>query len=751
MPNGPSIDSRNYAEILQEALARIPVHNPDWTNFNDSDPGVTLLQLFAFMTESIIYRANQIPDRNRRKFLQLLGIEPKPATAAQGFVTLSNERGSLEVRAFPAGLDVRAGATRFQTRQGLAVLPVEAQLFYKRSLSNTADTEAEQAELELLYTQLYQDLLDEDSSAAAFYETTPMPQPTADGVLPVLDLDSTVDGCLWIALLARPNEELDEVRAKLAGQTLTVGVMPFLEDIGIQLSPNERRQTATPVNWEIGIPASDPPRYRPLNVRTDIDILSEPGLVELTLPGKADLETWDFTQIEPGLEGTGEYPPSLANTDISDRVVAWLRLRVAKQSDTRTVKAQVAWLGINATQIQQRVPVQGEVVGVGNGEPDQVFQLVNPPVLPDTVVVTVGDTPWAVIDDLLAADPEVPVNDVRLPLYTRDVARSSVDSQRTQVYTINAAGELRTGDGFHGARVPPGARVVVDYAFGGGRLGNVGVDLINRSPQIPAGYRVTNPIRTWGGDDAETLASAENSIPRLWKTRDRLVSLEDFKVIAQRTPGVDIGRVEPIVQFAPNQPDVPMPGAVTLLVIPVTAGTDTPQPDQFFLETVANYVCPRRLVTTELYVYGPRYVDIWVSVAIAVAKGEAIGPVRQAVKEALFQALSPLYGGPGSGWPLNKRVLPAELEAVVARVEGVRFVAELLLGITSGETVTAVSEVSISGLELPRLRNVGVTDDALTPLDRLGNATPLDQLRQAPTVVSSEQRITPIPVVPEQC
>jgi predicted phage baseplate assembly protein len=141
MPNGPIIDSRDYADILQEALARIPVHNPEWTNFNDSDPGVTLLQLFAFMTESIVYRANQIPDRNRRKFLQLLGIEPKPATAAEGFVTLSNDRGPLEVRAFSPGLDVRAGAVRFRTTQGLEVLPVEARLFYKRSLAEIAETD----------------------------------------------------------------------------------------------------------------------------------------------------------------------------------------------------------------------------------------------------------------------------------------------------------------------------------------------------------------------------------------------------------------------------------------------------------------------------------------------------------------------------------------------------------------------------------------------------------------------------------
>ena len=746
MPNGPSIDSRDYADILREALARIPVHNPEWTNFNDSDPGVTLLQLFAFMTESILYRANQIPDRNRRKFLQLLGIEPKPATAAQGFVTLSNDLGPLEVRAFSPGLEVRAGAVRFRTTQGLEVLPVEARLFYKRSLAEIAATQADLEALEALYTQLYQDLLDDDNSEPAFYETTPMPQPSADGTLPRLDLNTTVDGCLWLALLARPNEDTEQVRSQLSGKTLTVGVMPFLENTGVTLSPEDVTQNNNPIHWEIANAEGDSARYRPLDARSDQDILSQPGLVELTLPSTAELTTWNFDDLEPGLEGTGEYPPSLANTDISDRVITWLRLRVDKTTDSRTVKAQIAWLGINATQIQQRVPVRGEVVGTGNGEPDQVFQLTNAPVLPNTVAVTVGDDRWQPIDDLLAADPEVPVADVRLPVYAADAARIESDGRRTQVYTITPKGALTMGDGFHGARVPRGVRVVVSYDFGGGRLGNVGIGLINRSPQIPAGYTVINPMRTWGGDDAETLDQAEKSIPLTWKNRDRLVSAQDFVDVTHRTPGVEMGRVETLVQFVPpdepGQPGTMMPGAVTVMVIPVTPGTDTPRPDQFFLEAVGNYLCPRRLITTELHIRGPEYLDVWISVGIVVLGGYAIGPVRQAVKEALYRALSPLYGGSGSGWPLDKSVLPAELEAIVARVEGVRYVAQLLLGITSDTSIVSISDVALSGLQLPRLKNVAVTE---------GAATPLNQLRQAPTVVEGDQRFTPIPIVPEQC
>ena len=92
----PVFDSRSYRDILNEALARIPVHNPEWTNFNDSDPGITLLQLFAFMSESIIYRANRIPERNRLKYLRLLGVPLRAASAACGLVVFSNPRGELK-------------------------------------------------------------------------------------------------------------------------------------------------------------------------------------------------------------------------------------------------------------------------------------------------------------------------------------------------------------------------------------------------------------------------------------------------------------------------------------------------------------------------------------------------------------------------------------------------------------------------------------------------------------------------------
>jgi Baseplate J-like protein len=68
----PNLDDRSYEDLVEEALALIPTHAPQWTNHNPSDPGITLVELFAFLTEAIIYRLNRVTSRNILSFLKLL-------------------------------------------------------------------------------------------------------------------------------------------------------------------------------------------------------------------------------------------------------------------------------------------------------------------------------------------------------------------------------------------------------------------------------------------------------------------------------------------------------------------------------------------------------------------------------------------------------------------------------------------------------------------------------------------------------
>ena len=77
----PILDDRSYAQLRDELVARIPVYTPEWTDHHPSDPGITLLELFAFLGENLLFRFNQIPDATKLAFLRLLDIPLRPAVA----------------------------------------------------------------------------------------------------------------------------------------------------------------------------------------------------------------------------------------------------------------------------------------------------------------------------------------------------------------------------------------------------------------------------------------------------------------------------------------------------------------------------------------------------------------------------------------------------------------------------------------------------------------------------------------------
>ncbi|NOS89425.1 MAG: hypothetical protein HOP34_12975 [Methylococcaceae bacterium] len=68
----PILDDRNYDDLVAEAIAMIPRYAPAWTNYNASDPGITLIELLAYFTELLIYRLDRISLENKINFLKLL-------------------------------------------------------------------------------------------------------------------------------------------------------------------------------------------------------------------------------------------------------------------------------------------------------------------------------------------------------------------------------------------------------------------------------------------------------------------------------------------------------------------------------------------------------------------------------------------------------------------------------------------------------------------------------------------------------
>ncbi|HSN77462.1 MAG TPA: putative baseplate assembly protein [Anaerolineae bacterium] len=747
----PVLDDRNYEQILEEALRRVPVYTPEWTSHRvESDPGVTIVQLFAFLTESLLYRANRIPELNRLKFLQLLNVPLRPASAADGLLAIQNERGPIQPLLLEQGVVVNAGNVPFVTRDPLNVLPVQAQVFYKRPIAATDPAYTG-------YRDQYEAVLAARLAAEAdlqglpfpgsgefealgitpqFYEPVALPQPKRGEPLPAFDLDAASDRSLYLALLAPQNVSPGEVRRAIANQVLTIGIAPATSGQTPPLAPMQVGSTlllASGLAFEIadtslttasGVPVA---RYAPLKLVQQMDVLDSPGLVMVELPDASALNTWEFA--EPLEEGTADFPPRLEDEQLHDRLVTWLRIRLPKPAHEEPASGRdhrIAWVGINSVRITQAVPVFNELLGDGNGEPDQAFALANAPALPGSLRLAVqegeGWQSWMQVDDLLAFGPD------------------------DRVYTADAeSGVVRFGDGLRGRR--PRGRILASYEYGGGPQGNVAIGAVNasRDTRLQGGYKISNPVPTGGGALGETPADGERRIPQVIRHRERLVTLQDFRDITRRAPGVNVGRVEVLPLFKPAEPE-PLQdaaGVVTLLVVPRFDALDPlwPSPDRLFLRRICDHLDSRRLVTTEIYVRGPNYLPVFISVGIEVRAGYFVDQVEQDVEQRLRQYLSSLPPGgvDGLGWPLKKRLLRKDLEAVVTRVPGVDFVDSLQMGVGSPQDVEIYS---LSGLDLPRVAGVEV---------RPGAAASLESLFAPTGSIPSLNEGVPIPVSRAKC
>jgi hypothetical protein len=750
----PVIDDRRYKELVDELVARIAVHTPEWTNFNSADPGITLIQLFAHLTENMLYRANQIPERNRLKFLQLLGIGLNPAQEARGLVAFANEQGARKRLVIPKGTALAAGPVQFKTATGLDALPLASRCYVKRSL--TPD-----AELADYYAMLYASYGRTAPDGYALYESVEVDP------LKGIDFAQALDRTVWIALLARKDEPKasaddpwSELRKDLSGRTLSLGLVPDAATQARDLAPPSQ---ATPVErvLSFAVPRGDvgiafdaegapAPRYQELSPRADFDPLTTAGIVELALPEAARLQSW--SALDPLEAGVGELPPFLEDDRIAERVVTWLKVSAGAAASVR-----LAWIGINAAQVRQRIDVNAERLAEGDGTPGQRYALARAPVLEGSVrIVGVGGgarREWQPIDDLAAADPEVPLRTPGEPLREMRPDRFALDPE---------AGLITFGDGLTGRRPVAGEILYASYAYCEGREGNVGAGAINRGPLLPAGVRVSNPVPTWGGADSEGVADGEKQIRRRLQNRDRLVTAGDFVSIAWRTPGLDIGRIEVLAAAHPSVWPVAtgsVPGAVTVLAIPRfdAAHPAAPRPDRLFVDALCGHLDPRRLVTTELAIRGPSYVGIWVSVGIEIAGGQSAAEVIERVKAQVKAHLSPLpreglsirdlieplYAPEADpalrGWPLGRAVNARTILAEAARAPGVISVADVLLAQGAGP---ATESVAMQGLELPELLGISVT---------VGDPAPLDQLRGAAPTPGGPVRRLPVPVLAETC
>jgi len=101
------LDDRTFEQLQTELRRRIPAYTPEWTDHNESDPGITLMQLFAWLGEMIIYRLNKVPQKNYQAFLELVGIDPELPKAATAELTFKVSRKGYGVM-IPAGTQAQA-------------------------------------------------------------------------------------------------------------------------------------------------------------------------------------------------------------------------------------------------------------------------------------------------------------------------------------------------------------------------------------------------------------------------------------------------------------------------------------------------------------------------------------------------------------------------------------------------------------------------------------------------------------------
>jgi predicted phage baseplate assembly protein len=473
------------------------------------------------------------------------------------------------------------------------------------------------------------------------------------------------------------------------------------------------------------------------------------------LPPADALKLW--TNLDPLEAGVGALPPAIPDARAASRLITWVRVQSSAAS------LALRWAGINCTMATQVTRIIGEALGTGDGTPGQRRQLARAPVVEGSVAITSIDgdgkaTEWTAVDDLLAAAPEVAAPGTSVPPWAAPATAFKVDAE---------GGMVQFGDGLAGQRPRPTDRLAAAYLASEGAQGNVAAGAIKAGPLLPGGIEATNPVPAWGGAEAETVADGERQISRLIGHRDRLVTAQDFRSIAWRTPGVAIGRIEVLPGWHPDLASAGMgfaPGVVTLMAIPARDGQHpaAPRADAGFLDALCRWLDPRRLVTTELHLRGPQYRGLWISVGVDVAPGHGSADVLAAVRARVAAFLSPLpadglgfaaepmlYAEPDTsrGWPLGKAVQARTLLAEVARVAGVEAVTGLLLAQASGD---AVEEVSITGIELPEILGLSVAAGPPLPLAALrgggdggGDGGGTDG-RGGP-------RLLPVPMVSDHC
>lgn len=653
----PILDNRNFEDIVAEAKARIPRYTPEWTDFNPGDPGMALVELFAWMTELLSFRLNQVPRLSYLKFLELIGIELRPALSATTII------------AFP----VLPGFA-----QASILIPQRSQV-----ASNEPDAEGRPIvfETERTLTALRAQLDAVQSHDGYSYSLlTDANAALASGFAPFGPLATTGSSLLL---------GFTDTGDLPADAELALGFWPQTTLREPPPAPCGGIDTAIPspatIMWEFWAGTE----WRPLNVALDETLgFTRSGIVLLRLPS------------------AGQAVKAKLGAAI-DKPRFWLRARLEKSAyQTPPLLLGVRANVVRATEAQTAVD---EILGGSDGTPDQVFTLANAPILPGSLELDVFETSvperWRPVDDFFGLPPDAPV-------YVPNWATGEIRFAGVNVPGSGKGGRIPT------ANVDRRTSSIVarSYRHGGGIRGNLPAGALGAPMTVVPGLDtagVTNPMAAAGGADEEDIQTAMERAPRILKARDRAITPGDFELLAMEAGTIARARALSLVH--PEFPGIEVPGVVTVVVVPEIMGTvaeqirtPAPRPVESLLRTICNHLDQRRMLTTELYVIGPVYVPVELRLAAVIRPGTDAAEASNALVDAMRKFFHPVHGGnDGKGWPFGGKIRYADLyraalDAGIARLDDVEIIRQ-------GQPFGQCMDVPIPAHNLIELVDVSVT------------------------------------------
>ena len=381
-----------------------------------------------------------------------------------------------------------------------------------------------------------------------------------------------------------------------------------------------------------------------------------------------------------------------------ERRMRWVRCRVA--SGWFDVEPRLRRVALNVLPCVQAETVRDEIVGRGNGRPDQAFELANKapvlvPAADSPVVVEVEGEPWTAVESFDASGP----GDAHYVFEPEDH-------------------RIVFGNGLNGRVPQPGQTVrAVSYRVSRGVAGNVakGLRWRLRNAALP-GTTLVNPEPSSRGADPETLDELELRARAFLSRPSRAVTVEDIEGLALGTPGAHVARARALA-------GCPVPEAISVVVVPKVrpgrAGRPRP-PSRAFLDAVDRHLQARRLLCDRIEVVGPSYVEVSVAARLRLARGagEAATLERARLALDLFLAgeLEPkeMATPPGrerlrlgrplspcpTRWPFGRSVYPSEAYAILDGVDGVDSASRLVLSARLGGSPVAPD--ASGAIPLPR-------------------------------------------------